>query len=111
MYAYDRYNGVMYKSLDYHTMRPLSRDFFHEHFLILSGMYGLVSPADAIGNYKMPVETRGISHYWRDTITSFLLSRDDITCIVNLLPLSYMKMIDFQSLPIPIIHIHFLQKT
>jgi cytoplasmic iron level regulating protein YaaA (DUF328/UPF0246 family) len=40
--------------------------------MILSGMYGIVKPNDVIGNYKLPIESKGLVKYWKDDITKAL---------------------------------------
>lgn len=58
MEAMRRYSGIMYGAIDYFSLSQKSQDFFAEHFLVLSGMYGIVRPNDIIGNYKLPIETK-----------------------------------------------------
>ena len=48
----------MYNAIDYEGMSDKGKDFFNSHFLIFSGMYGMVSPQDIIGDYKLPIETK-----------------------------------------------------
>lgn len=91
-------------------MSTLGQIYFDEHFAILSGMYGLVRPKDAIANYKLPVECAGLATYWRELLTAHLSNIEDYTHIVNLLPLSYRKMIDFSILKIPVVHVGFQEK-
>ena len=97
----------MYQAIGYDSMTPAGQEFFSEHFLILSGMYGFVRPTDIIGNYKLPIETKGLSLYWKRHITHALKTLKP-DCIVNLLPLSYGKMIDFKILGIPVVDINFM---
>ena len=49
---------MMYKAIDYLSLSEKGKAYFDEHFLILSGMYGIVSPQDKIGNYKLPIDTK-----------------------------------------------------
>ncbi len=48
----------MYNAIDYHNMNLKGKQYFENNFKILSGMYGIVSPLDMIGNYKLPIETK-----------------------------------------------------
>lgn len=105
--AIDRYSGVMYNAIDHAWMTQEGKEFFNENFLIFSGMYGIVKPMDKIGNYKLPIETKTLAKYWQETIT-YALNETQADYIVNLLPLSYMKMIDFKQLSAKPININFL---
>jgi cytoplasmic iron level regulating protein YaaA (DUF328/UPF0246 family) len=39
-------------------MSASGKKFFDEQVLILSGMYGLLTPQDQIANYKLPIDTK-----------------------------------------------------
>lgn len=69
-------------------------------------MYGIVKANDLIGNYKLPIETKTLAKYWQETITK-TLNESKADYIVNLLPLSYQKMIDFKRLQPKIVNINF----
>ncbi|USN58237.1 MAG: peroxide stress protein YaaA [Candidatus Peribacteria bacterium] len=92
MSAIERYSGVMYDAIDYRGMSVSAQKFFSEHFLILSGMYGILRPDDMIGNYKLPIETKGLYQFWWDVIPE-AISELQADYIINLLPLSYAKLI------------------
>lgn len=95
--AIERYDGVMYDAIGYKDSDKKSQKYFDEHFCILSGIYGIVRPQDSIGNYKLPIETKGLLHYWGDSITQ-VLNNLDVDIIVDLLPDSYKKMIHTKHL-------------
>ncbi len=105
--AIKRYSGVMYNAIDYKWMSQDWKSFFEEHFFILSWMYGKLKPTDIIGNYKLPIETKGLLKYWWGTITESL-NEMNLDYIINLLPLSYMKMVNFKELDSKVININFL---
>ncbi|MCP4523652.1 MAG: YaaA family protein [Candidatus Gracilibacteria bacterium] len=105
--AMERYTGVMYNAINYQELSNKGRIFFDNHFGILSGMYGLISPEDTIGNYKLPIETKGLIQFWKETI-SHRITQNNYDYIINLLPLSYMKMVDWKKLDTPILNINFL---
>ena len=106
MEAINRYSGVMYNAIDYAGMNDEWKQYFEENYLIFSGMYGIVKPLDMIGNYKLPIETKGLVKYWKESITQSL-NESGADYIVNLLPLSYMKMIDFKTLLPKVVNINF----
>jgi len=105
--AIERYSWVMYNAIDYWKMTQSWKKYFEDNFLILSGMYGLVLPLDTIWNYKLPIETKWLYKYWWDQITHTLnaLGTD---YIVDMLPWSYSKMIDWKNINSQIIRVNFM---
>lgn len=95
--AISRYSGVMYNAIDYSGLSEDGKQYFDSHFLILSGMYGVLRPQDMIGNYKLPIETKGLYSFWWDSITQ-ALNDMDIDYVVDFLPGAYKKMIDWKQL-------------
>lgn len=61
--AIERYDGVMFDAINYKGLSSEGKCYFDQHFLIFSGMYGLVKPQDRIGNYKLPIETKGLYQF------------------------------------------------
>lgn len=107
--AIERYNGVMYQALDYKSLSTQGQIFFQEHFYICSGMYGLLKAQDSIANYKLPIETKHLAAYWKKTISK-ALNNENASYIVDLLPESYKKMIDWKTLKTPRIQIVFVSE-
>ena len=88
--AIKRYSWIMYKYIDYENMK--NKDFFDNHFYIISWMYWVLKPKDIIWNYKLPIETKWLYDFFWDIIPSKIISlKPDY--IVNLLPISYAKTI------------------
>lgn len=92
MTAIDRYDGVMYRAIDYPWLSEEGKEFFDTHVRILSGMYGIASPTDQIANYKLPVTT-ALARYRKQTLTDHINSIE-AELIIDLLPWSYRNMID-----------------
>ncbi len=105
--AIERYSGVMYTAIGYDTMSKQAKTYFQNHFLILSGMYGILKPTDMIGNYKLPIETKWLKDFWGSQITE-TLNDMQVDVVVDVLPKSYAKMIDWSELKAHIIRINFL---
>lgn len=105
-----RYDGVMYKSIDYDNFEDSSKKYFNDNFLILSGMYGLLKPMDKIWNYKLPIETKTLSKYWISEITK-KLNDLELDYIVDLLPDSYKKMINFNEINTKVIRLNFIKNN
>lgn len=106
-YALKRYDGVMFKAIDYDNMSGQAREYYEENFLFLSWMYGILKPKDKIGNYKLPIETKWLSKYWTAEITN-TLNNIKADVIIDFLPNSYKKMIDKKSLNKKLIEVDFL---
>jgi len=107
-YSINRYSGVMYNAIDYIWMNNTGKKFFEDHFVILSGVYWILKPLDVIWNYKLPIETKWLLKFWWDKTTNKLIDLNP-DYIVNLLPLSYGKMIQFSNLNSKVININFLK--
>jgi len=88
----NRYSWVMYNAIDYKWMDENWKSFFEEKFLILSWMYWIIKPKDKIWNYKLPIETKWLYDFWGTNILEELNSLE-VDFVVNLLPISYSKLI------------------
>lgn len=90
--AIRRYSWVMYNSINYEKMSKDWKEFFEDNFYILSWMYWILKALDKIWNYKLPIETKWLYDYWWDEVPESILEiKPDY--IINLLPLSYQKLI------------------
>jgi cytoplasmic iron level regulating protein YaaA (DUF328/UPF0246 family) len=90
--AIKRYSWVMYNAIDYDNMSSSWKTFFRENFLILSWMYWVLKPYDKIGNYKLPIETKWLLDFWWTQVLD-KINNLNIDFVVNLLPVSYGKLI------------------
>lgn len=102
-----RYSWVMYNAIDYFGMSEIWKNYFSENFLIFSWIYWILKPQDKISNYKLPIETKWLSKYWQEIITNSI-NNLEADYIVDLLPNSYKKMIDFKKISSKIIEVNFL---
>jgi cytoplasmic iron level regulating protein YaaA (DUF328/UPF0246 family) len=90
--AIKRYSWVMFNAIDYCWMKENWKEFFEENFLILSGMYWIVKPLDIIWNYKLPIDSKWLFDFWEEKIVKKIAEiKPDF--IVNLLPISYSKLL------------------
>lgn len=102
MKAIERYNWIQFKALDYETLETKQQGWLDEKLIICSWMYGLVKPLDQIANYKLPITTKWLQKFWKETCTKYIRQWDpDI--IINLLPGSYEKMFDRKNIRAKII--------
>lgn len=101
------FTGEAYKGLNYNELSESNKYKAQERLRILSGLYGLLKPADLILPYRLemgtpfqptPKET-SLYSFWRPKLTKHLakeLSTDEI--IINLASAEYSKAIDFKKL-------------
>ena len=108
MPAYARYDGVMYKAIDYSSLDRKSQHWYKKHIAIVSGLYGIIRPENHIANYKLPITTT-LSHYRKDNITDWLNTQES-EVIIDLLTGPYRKMIKRNHLQAKIIQVQFLKK-
>jgi cytoplasmic iron level regulating protein YaaA (DUF328/UPF0246 family) len=99
--------GEAYKGLNYNELSETNKQRAQERLRILSGLYGLLKPADLILPYRLemgtlfqatPKET-SLYSFWRPKLTKSLaieLRSDEI--IINLASAEYSKAIDFKKL-------------
>lgn len=112
------FDGDVYWGLDAGTMGEETLAYAQDHLRILSGLYGLLRPMDAIQPYRLEMGTkmanpRGKSLYdfWGSRIGEMLaddLSAHDDRTIVNLASNEYFGAVDTDALPAPAITANFL---
>ena len=59
-------------------------------------MYGIVRPKDLIGNYKLPIEVRGLHDFWGNKIAERIIAENP-DYIINLLPKAYEKLLKIRE--------------
>jgi cytoplasmic iron level regulating protein YaaA (DUF328/UPF0246 family) len=101
------FTGEVYKGLNYNELSESSKHKAQERLRILSGLYGLLKPADLILPYRLemgtpfqptPKET-SLYSFWRQKLTKQLASElNPNEIIVNLASAEYSKEIDFKKL-------------
>lgn len=78
--AIERYSGVLYGALEAGTLDRPASDRLDRSVLIVSGLWGLVAPADPIPDYKlkMGASLRGtgkLSTWWRPAVDAAIAAR------------------------------------
>ncbi|MGB7372940.1 peroxide stress protein YaaA [Pontixanthobacter sp.] len=112
------FDGDVYWGLEASSMGDETLAYAQDHLRILSGLYGLLRPMDAIQPYRLEMGTkmknpRGKSLYdfWgsriAETLENDLAGHDDRT-IINLASNEYFKAVDAQALSAPVITASFL---
>ncbi|RNC66267.1 YaaA family protein [Proteiniphilum sp. X52] len=115
------YNGIAYKGLNAHDFSAEDFDFAQRHLNIISGLYGIVRPLDAIKPYRLEMQRKIVPRgyhtlydFWGDTVNDHLskkLRKGDKT-IINVASKEYAKVVRKNKLPkgAKIIDIQFLQQ-
>ncbi len=105
------FNGDVYTGLDAYSLTASQIDYLQNHLQILSGLYGLLKPLDAIEAYrlemgiKLPVANKkDLYDFWKDTVTTALnkgFKKGDV--LVNLASNEYFNVVDKKALKAKII--------
>jgi cytoplasmic iron level regulating protein YaaA (DUF328/UPF0246 family) len=118
VYAFD---GDVYHGLQAQTISEADMDFAQDHLRILSGLYGLLRPLDAIQPYRLEMGTswsitpkkNSLYKYWKQAISKQLqedIEKTDSKFILNLASIEYGKAADFKALNIPVIAPEFKEE-
>lgn len=95
--AVNLYNGLAYRSLDFHGLDPESQAYLNRHLKILSALYGPISPLERIKPYRLDltmdlmVKGQSIKKHWEDYYkkafskgeTIFNLASKEFSCLLN----------------------------
>lgn len=102
------FSGDVYKSMNTFDYSKEQVEFAQEHLRILSGLYGVLRPLDAIKEYRLEMavklegsEAKDLYAYWTEKITNNILQSINShkeKIILNLASLEYSKTIDRRKL-------------
>lgn len=88
--AIKRYDGVVYQALEYKTLT--NQSYVDEHVKIISPLFGLLDATSQIPNYKFDITKLQAYKKWKQYNTK----RVEDCFVVDLLPQSYKKSIDYE---------------
>ena len=111
------YSGTAFKSMQPAKWSKDEISFAQERLLILSALYGVLSPYDLISPYRLEM---GITHsflpgygnlyaYWKSFITTYLNDISPNSPIINLASKEYMDVVNHHDLNANLINCHFLE--
>lgn len=113
------FDGDTYTGLDARTLSPDALHWAGGHLRILSGLYGLLRPLDAIEPYRLEMGTRLVTPkggtlyaYWGDKIARALndLGRQaGASALINCASTEYFGAVDRKALRLPVITPIFLE--
>ena len=111
------FQGDAYQALQPASLSNDELEFCNQHFIIISGLYGLLKPLDAMQAYRLEMKTPLTSKYgnnlydfWGDKLSSHLCSKlvtHEHKTIVNLASQEYSKAIKDEKSQSHIIDIDF----
>ncbi|QCO57503.1 peroxide stress protein YaaA (plasmid) [Pseudorhodobacter turbinis] len=114
-FAGDTYAGLEAKTLDADALR-----WAQDHLCILSGLYGMLRPLDAIAPYRLEMGSKlknprgaDLYAYWRAEIAPAInaLAADvQARALVNCASIEYFGAVDVDALTIPVITPTFLEE-
>lgn len=115
------FKGDVYKSLQAEKWNNDTLAFAQHHLRILSGLYGLLRPLDKIQPYRLEMGTKlsnsrgkNLYEFWQAVITHELnqqLESHANPCIINLASTEYFSAINVKALSLPLLTIHFKEKS
>jgi cytoplasmic iron level regulating protein YaaA (DUF328/UPF0246 family) len=114
------FNGDVYMGLQARTLDKAALDWAQARLRILSGLYGLLRPLDAIQPYRLEMGSRlktrrgsSLYDFWGDRIAKALnedaRGHADPT-LVNLASGEYFGAVDRRALKLPVLNIRFLEE-
>ncbi|GCD76886.1 UPF0246 protein [Thermaurantimonas aggregans] len=111
------FSGDVYRGLDAYTLDESDLQFAEDNIWILSGLYGILRPFDAMLPYRLEMGTdltvgdsRNLYEFWQETLTTYV-AKNESTFIVNLASKEYSDAIDFKRLNIPVYDCTFLDRV
>lgn len=114
------FNGDVYMGLQARTLDRAGLDWAQDHVRILSGLYGVLRPLDAIQPYRLEMGVRlktrrgsSLYDFWGDRIAKALneaaAGHADRT-LVNVASGEYFGAVDRRALKLPVINVRFLEE-
>lgn len=100
--AIERFDGVMFKSINYLNMNENLKKNFNLSVLFIDGLFGLLKPNDLIHNYKLKVAAKlgdfNITQFWKKNLKEILNRELKNKFIIDILPQAHRKVIDYSNL-------------
>lgn len=115
------FNGDVYQGLEATSFSEHEMAFAQNHLRILSGLYGVLRPMDAIQPYRLEMGTswavtpkkKNLYRFWNSIITERLkedIAEADARFVLNLASQEYAKVVDFKKLDLPVVAPYFKEE-
>jgi hypothetical protein len=115
--AGQRYQGVVWDHLDAATLPPSVSTLAGHWVVIVSALTGAARFADPIPDYKLKMSARldplgGLARLWRAPVTAAVRAwAADADMVIDLLPGDHARVVAFDELAKPVIHVAFTTAT
>lgn len=93
------YEGLQYKHIAAHVFSEAAFAYIREHLRILSGLYGVLKPFDAVFPYRLEMQSKlkinqykDLYEFWGNLIYQNIMDEDRI--VINLASKEYSRMIE-----------------
>lgn len=107
------FNGDVYLGLEAANLAPKDLAYAQDHLRILSGLYGILRPLDAMQPYRLEMGSRlhtprgtNLYHFWGDKIAQQInqdMVAQNSQAVVNLASNEYFKAVDKKTLAYPVL--------
>lgn len=111
------FNGDVYEGLDARSLPLADLQWLNGHLRILSGLYGVLRPLDALQPYRLEMGTRfgidgaaNLYQYWQKRIAAHLnevLEEGGHQVLINLASSEYFKAVESKALRVPVVECRF----
>lgn len=112
------FTGDVYQGLEATSLKENDLLFAQEHLRILSGLYGMLRPLDAILPYRLEMGTNwaitpkknSLYKFWKEKLTNQLkkdIEGVNASFVLNLASNEYSKALNFKRLEVPVISPEF----
>ena len=88
------YDGIQYKYMAPSVFSDRELEYIRQHLCILSGLYGLLRPFDAVTPYRLEMQAKlqvgtakNLYEFWGSTLADWLAAQTD--CVLNLASKEY----------------------
>lgn len=111
------FTGDVYKGLEAETLSNDELEFTQNHLRILSGLYGVLRPMDAMQPYRLEMGTRmpakrkkNLYEFWGDKLINIInadAKTSNSKSILNLASNEYAKAVNFKKSDVPVYSANF----
>ena len=115
--AVHAFKGDVYQGIEIDDFVDSEKNYIQANLRILSGLYGLLKPMDAMQAYRLEMGTRlkirkanNLYQFWGDKITTLLnddIKENGVDTLINLASNEYFKAIKKANLTVPLINVQF----
>ena len=114
------FSGDVYRGLDIKQLPETAQKYCIQHLRILSGLYGVLRPLDAIQAYRLEMgvslkvgRKKNLVTYWSDLIYNSIqeeINSNQFQALINLSSQEYFQVLENKKFDVPLIHIHFREQ-